>query len=620
MKLKIKEFLNSKWFPPALGLLFILAYWYLIHPPGFGRLGYLEDLCMDQVRHLMAQKLNSVGRPEFFSDYVMAPFGATIPYMSWSIERDWLGAYVWMVSRDFPYLWLYYGLSLVVTYLGVSYLIKRMGLTIWSTMLLATVAVLFHVPRHFKTFHHWEMLPQHWFYWSFFLDAWIWKEAVEKNRFRLHLELWRGFFLVGMMTSAGYWWGPQILEWALTRAGLVLLFSLRRKKPDFTFSFKRSVFPIISMAILIPLEFRWFLPLSEEVAKLGKIWQPAWWFGPFARIFEPLWLKPIWPVLQWLNIVSGPFTVVNASETAVTIGWIFWVPFLTALVVGIKRQKTKVLLTAGPLLWILVIFILYFNETVSPGYQTFWRKIVPFMEYFRTTSRGALMLPALVSALIVLLWPNLLIVWNQIVARPKLHRIIFWCGILSTGAEMHYLFTPVNAMVPIPKKAEQVLAQIKNEPGSLVLDLPFCVAGGNAVCTGDQCPFYPKSLAGQCFSTWHDKKVYGLYQARMTESHCQIYRREPFTQWMQAWKENRCFNDLEWISLCSYLERVPDHAAVMVYPDSWTGASKPECREQFQKYFGEPKDQFSVPRHSTPYAPPVRGVDRVWVFPGRCRS
>ncbi len=141
-----------------LGLFLILLYWYSIHPPGFGRPGYLEDLCIDFVRQMMAEQLQTRGHPFFQTRSVMTPFGASIPFMSWTIERDWLGAWFWIWNREFPFLWVYLGVSWIGTYLGVGYLLSRLELK-KAAWLVAAVLVLFHVPRHFKLYHHWEMAP-----------------------------------------------------------------------------------------------------------------------------------------------------------------------------------------------------------------------------------------------------------------------------------------------------------------------------------------------------------------------------------------------------------------------------------------------------------------------------
>lgn len=158
-----------------IGLALIAAYWLWVHPPGFGRFGYAGDFCPDFVRQIMADNLQRFGRPVFTTDRFMTPEGASVPFLSWSMERDWIGAYVWRWNRDFPFLWVYFGISLAVSYLGVGWILRRMSLPHAAAWALAAGVVLFNIPRHFKTYYHFEHLPQHWVYWSLFLDAWIWQ-------------------------------------------------------------------------------------------------------------------------------------------------------------------------------------------------------------------------------------------------------------------------------------------------------------------------------------------------------------------------------------------------------------------------------------------------------------
>ena len=138
---------------PVIGLIFILAYWWSVHPIGFS-MGYTEDFCPDILRQLMAENLTQFGKPTFHTNAFMTPTGAPVPYMSWSIERDWMGAYFWKWNPNFPFMWVYFGASLVLTYFGVGLILRKMNLSRQVAWSIATAAVLFHIPRHFKIWHH----------------------------------------------------------------------------------------------------------------------------------------------------------------------------------------------------------------------------------------------------------------------------------------------------------------------------------------------------------------------------------------------------------------------------------------------------------------------------------
>src|SRR5207245_2884405 len=80
-----------------VGVILLLGYWFHLHPPGFGRIGYSEDMGgIDMSRILMSDAIKATGKPGFYSHRLMAPFGIAVPYYSWLMERDWSGAYVWL--------------------------------------------------------------------------------------------------------------------------------------------------------------------------------------------------------------------------------------------------------------------------------------------------------------------------------------------------------------------------------------------------------------------------------------------------------------------------------------------------------------------------------------------
>src|SRR4051812_43117981 len=110
-----------RWGAPLAGLVLILLYWYSVHPLGFSR-GYFEDWCGPDVsRQLMAEAIARTGAPSFRIESYLAPVGLAGPFMAWEMEMSWLGSYFWKWSRDFPFFWVHYGLSLVLSYLGVGF-------------------------------------------------------------------------------------------------------------------------------------------------------------------------------------------------------------------------------------------------------------------------------------------------------------------------------------------------------------------------------------------------------------------------------------------------------------------------------------------------------------------
>lgn len=579
----------------------LLAYGYWVHPAGFGR-GYAEDMCFpDFARQIMADQLRIHGRPSFVTDLVMTPAGASIPYMSWSIERDWLGAYFWNWNRDFPFLWFYFCVSLAATYAGVGFILRKMGLGRLAAWGIALAAVGFHVPRHFKIWHHYEHLLQHWVYWGFFLDAWILQRFWRERKLSWNLEAWRALVMLGMLGTVGYFWGPMILEWGLVRLGLaagLLWARFHRTKIAQEWEFRRALLPAAIAAVLIALDLRWYPPLFEEVKKLGEVPQVLSWFAERDYLPRPLWLGTgagIWKLAP-----------LDRPETVVTIGWFYWVPLLLSVWLVRRRAGGPGLRILAPFLGLLLIAFLYMGQNPWPldRFQAWVQAVVPFMSFFRVASRWGLFLPQIACVMVVLAWPELR-EWVRARQHRLSLRVALGLFLVTSLVEFSWLLYPVNAMPPLAKPVVSMLEKIRELPGESVLNLPFCVTGGNGVCS-EQCPNYPGSTTGMCLRTWHDKKIYGLYASRLMFSDCEIYRRAPFTSWFEAWRQQRCLSDPEWDEFCGYLKEHSEIAAVLVHPELWHAAGTPECRQKLEARLGPPLGEGSYP------IAPTRGGQGAW--------
>ncbi len=604
MQQKISSLLNRSlfWF----GLLAIGLYWYSIHPPGFGR-GYSEDMCTDIVRQMMSEHLDHWGSPKFWTDKFMAPGGASVPFMSWSIERDWLGALFWKWSRDFPFLWAYFGFSLLVSYLGVGFILRKMQLSKAAAWGIATLVVVVHVPRHFKIWHHYEHLLEHWIYWSVFLDAWIWQRFWREKKFSWTLEIWRGVFMLGVLGTTGYFWGPMIFEWLIVRGFLVASFlRLRGTKIKFELGVRSALLPSVLVVGLLWIDVQWFLPLFDEIRGLGDIWQPLGWFGHLLYFLRPLWAEHfvagVNAILQMVHVhLVWKINAIDSPETVSTIGYLFWIPVVLGVWFSRRKKGGEGLVFLAPFLMIGAFGILFASHLLPEFMYRVIQQIIPFMKYFRVATRWSLIMPAVFGVLIALSWSRLVFVAKSAWQERGGMRFLLLCFAALSILECTWLAFPVNALPEMAPQFKGLLEKVRETPGTTVLDLPFCVAGGNGVCTGEQCPNYPTSTAGMCMREWHDKKVYGLYQSRMTEAHCQGYRKWPFHSWFNAWREQRCFSDYEWTDFCQYLSQHSELSAIFVYPDVWTGAGKPECMQKFVENLGEPLGQASY------MAAPTRG-------------
>jgi hypothetical protein len=585
MSLLSRSLFKIRW-PFVAGLLLLTGYAVTVFPPGAIR-GYVEDFCMlDTTRALIAEQVTETGRPTFVSQAFMHPVGTSEAYMPYTLETSGLGAVFWKINPDFPFFWCLFAVSLLISYLGVGYFSRKIGLNPLPAWGLATVIVGFNIARHFKHWHHIELVLLHWIYLSIFLDGWIWSRFEREKKWSWSLDAWRAWMMLMTLGTAGYYWGPLLLEWTLVRVGMLLRYR-KGMRPQIEGNRKSAAIAGSLSLVWIGVLFWWFLPLFREINKLGWVDKSLDWFGTFSQLARPVWFDDAW---NWLGPKMGlslDFDRFPWAETVVTTGWVFWIPTLATLFLLRKRRGGPGLGRVAPF---LILTLLGVGYVVRPPYvghalQAFW----PFMGYFRVATRWGLFFPALLGVIVVLGWdlftPAIRKIWSQ---KRTVGLFAFGLFAVSSLAELSYLRVPVTRMEPLRPEMRELLEGVKATPGTAVLDIPNCTTGANGVCNDPQCPFYPRSTAGLCWHGFHGKQVYGAYQSRMVWSQCDTYNREPYGSWYRAWKENRCFTESDWKGFCSYLDEHTELAAVLVYPDLWSAAGQPDCWSQFEKHLGMP--------------------------------
>ncbi len=603
------------------GLTLVLAYWYSVHPLGFGR-GYIEDWChLEMTRQMAAEGIAQTGSPQFFSSSVMAPHGLSLPFMAWGVETAWLGSVFWKWNRDFPFYWALYGVSLTFTFLGVGWILRRMKLSVPVAWSIALVFVLFNVPRHYKTWHHFEHMIAHWMYLSFFFDAWVWQRFWRERRWSWSLDFWRLFLLVAMLETAGYYWGPLILEFVLVRA-CMLWFAHKRRKQGIQTQIEghlsqAAVPAVLGLAMLLN-DLRWYWPLLKEARGFGAVDQGMGWFTPLQYVPRPLWWDHFTNLFNRVTGLPWKMYPVNHPETAATVGWLLWIPALLGLRQVRKKFGGQGLQTAWPFVVFLAGALWYM--TFEPTYfQDLLCLVVPFLKFFRVAGRMALFIPPLLGVIVALCWPELSKWLKEGFAR-KDRKFYVWAALfaISSGAELEHLGAKTTLLPAVEPEMLRLLHNVKESPGDTVLDLPFCMAGGNAVCTWLTCPGYPATTVGHCLRQWHDKRVYGIYAARLKDSQCDVYRAQPFSSWFTSWHQQRCFTEDDWKGFCSYLSENPRHAAVLVYPDLWAGWERTGCRAQFEAQLGPAVEEARIAVSPYQFGDEPR-FTRVLRYPGQCR-
>jgi hypothetical protein len=282
-----------------------------------------------------------------------------------------------------------------------------------------------------------------------------------------------------------------------------------------------------------------------------------------------------------------------------------------------KKRKGPGLNAALPFLIYAGIAYCWQSKILTEPVILFFQTYVPFLEFFRVASRWSLLMPAILGTVIALAWPNFS---QMLVNGLRTQRRLRWAlvaFIISSCAELSWLLYPVKMVAPMPQAAKEVLREVRNLPGTTVLNMPFCNAGGNGYCTAQQCPNYPYSVITQCLRLWHDKNVFGAYQARTTPVHCQIYDKAPYTSWFSAWQQQRCFTDLEWSQLCSYLNEHTEIGSILLHPDIWVGGGNPSCLAQFNAHFGPPLKEAVLPLVPT-RGGVWEGSNRILLYRAKC--
>ena len=371
---------------------------------------------------------------------------------------------------------------------------------------------------------------------------------------------------------------------------------------------------------MLLLYLRWFLPLSVEVNKLGEVYSGLWWFAGLPQFFRPLWLELLVPA-SWFATLK--ISAIDTPETVVSVGWLYWIPTLIALWLVRKKKGGIGVQAVLPFLILLIVAIIYASLNGPLWVQNFLQATVPFMKFFRVASRWGLFMPQFLTILVVLCWPELLAWCKRTFQKspsghqPRLAWAFLAVFLCSSALEFPKLSHPVLMQPALTPEFIGMMQKIRDLPGTTVLNLPFCVTGGNGVCA-EQCPNYPASTSTSCFRLWHEKKIYGLYMARMVYSQCEDYKKAPFLSWFDAWKSQRCFTENEWTDFCQYLETQPQLSAVLLAPDTWKGAGQPSCLAEFDKRLGPPLGTESF------FNTPVRGgagtdLSRIIWYGAKCR-
>jgi hypothetical protein len=512
-------------------------------------------------------------------------------YMPWGTEKDLFGAVLYQLDPQIPALFLYFVFSLIFSYIVCGLLIQKItgSQYFW---LMSALLTIFNIARHFKLWFHYELLTLHWAYICILLDVLIWQRFIKDKKWDVHLELWRILGFLGMLGTAAYWFGPIFLSFMVTRLFMVG-WALKKRNHFriqwFQWNWRNSALCLV-IAGLFLLNVYWYLPLLAEVAKDTNVYQPSGFSARTKDIFHPVWLRNLFHGFDAGAFFDRFFTSMHTTETVVAVGW-SWLILLFVAVLTMRRHKNLKRLV--PFLIIFLFGVLYMRGP-DKYFQDLARQYIPVFSFFRVASRWGLFYPILIFAIAALAHKEIFAFWSDH-KRRKLLLVSF--GLIAC-LEISTLARPVSSTPALSMDAQRFFAEIKQSPGTAVLDFPFAVVGGNGVCREISGPFYPRSVSSQCFLTVHQKKVFTTYQGRATEAMCKPYTLAPYADWFRHWKNNDCFAEHEVKDLCAYLRNDPNIGSLLISSGIWTAFAQPQCRALFEKYFGPPVDSAIVPVES----------------------
>jgi len=619
----------------CIALLAVVGYWWFVRPPGLSRIGYSQNLAETELtRQIVADDLANHDGFRFFTTRVMAPAGVNAAYFPWSLERDWLGGWFWIWNRDFPFLWVYFGASLLISYIAIGWLSQNIGVPARFAWMLAAIVVIFNVPRHHKIYHHYAQITQHWVDVSFFLDAWIWARFVRERRWSLSLEIWRLAALIAVFWMGGIFWGPLLAEWFVVRLSLLVGAIVRRRNGTPIVVERRIPSLAVPAAIVVALgllSLEWFIPLMRQAMVLGEVPQPITGTAPLWMVWRPLWLE--WFLLPFTNVTDWSFRglgdalrhtglpALGAYETVVSVGWVYWLPFAASLWVTRRNAGGPGWVILAPFLFVLACAIGFLSWNEPYAFQRLIQHIVPFMTFFRVPTRMALFFGSLLASQVALAWPDLMRFGRQYAASPQRARwlrVALGAYLMSSAVEAGRLTVPIIAMPSMDASMTELLHAVRSDPGTTVLNLPFCLASGADGCDGT-CPQYPLSTAGMYLTGYHDKRVFGAYLSRLVESQCRVYEGPPYRSWFDAWAADRCFTNGEWTDFCGFLEAHHEIGDVIVFADLWRAADNMSCRRALESRLGSPRSESSLVTRAT-HGALRTDVTRVRVYGARCRA
>ena len=513
---------------------------------------------------------------DFANNHHFYPEGLSPVFQSWALERDYFYGLLSKVFGPGPWLFYYYGLSILVTSIGSFLLLRRSFhdnraamASIFLTYVNAYAMQRF--PAHFGiAVHHWSSL-------SVIAHFLVFYRFSRNRQIPLKLHLISGLLtLLSLGQELGYVAGIALTSFVVTYGlmALIGLWRYRKGLRNFCSSvlgqwwqdFKSQSSTQVLVLVILAAAFFIVSPLLSIVTEIGKqqtgeMLSGNWWAHPL-RFLVPL--EPSLGGLYGEQFKDSTETFIDGIP-----GWFLLFIGLGGVYYSIKKRRWAAL----SLLTLLGLFVFYAPEE-SPILKVF-----PWFRYARVGPRPTIIYPTILVCL-SLLAPLGFNMSRRAIGATLLAVVLF-------GIDTFNIYSRILPPVVIEPPGEFLgcMEEIKKQPGEAVLDFPFCYKGGNG---GGICNF-EQTTGTWALRKYHEKKVLGSYFARLSAKNARFYEAYGLDRMLHEQRKT-CLSRESLVHLKQVYE-IFDFCCLHLL----SGILGADCTEGFEDVFGPAERTCNVP-------------------------
>jgi len=547
---------------------------------------------------------------DLVSDRAFYPYGGQVALQAWGLERDLFYALLFSLGGAGPWLKLYFLLSVAIALFGIARILqpdfgeRRAILTAIGAVFLNIYALICKFPFHSNmAIVHWlglSLATDFVLVWRFVRGRaigrawWLGRGALVLLSLGQDLGYVAGFGLLSLVLSGGWMLAVRWWRWRTQAIELAADAHQDAKNQDWQLRLGYWIYgwppfrPIEwgLIALIIWAAWLYLLPVIPIVQLAKELdWSNTFdraWFAHPLRLLAPYWpqINPIAAAGWWRAVLPSPLE----TDFDGVVGW----GLLLAGAIGCwqRRRWWAAFVPLGLLMGCLIAY----RPWDLPILQWF-----PWFSFNRVAGRGTVVFP-IALALCSLGWqPDA----GRSARTRQWNR---WAALAVAGICLLDLIGGYGLKPraqPLDPSFQPYMALVAQQPGTAVLDWPFCVTGGNGVGSGDgTCPFFAHHPSTHALSRFHHKATVGQYLGRLHPSQLTPYL-EAGWQYLalpdhpdlnQTQRQRRCFRRDEWEFFRRFFQ-LGDFAGINLYVDRLARG----CEKEFYAQLGHPIAQTTVP-------------------------